>query len=67
VNTINVTAATLREHRVAKTTAHRWINRAVADGSWPVARVATATKPARALVMPPEAFDALVATLRGAT
>jgi hypothetical protein len=63
----HVTFHTLVERGVNARTAHRWVSRAVADGSWPVARVATATKPARALVMPPEAFDALVATLRGAT
>ena len=64
---VNVTVSSLAALGVSERTAHRWLSRAVADGSWPVARVATATKPARALVMPPEAFDALVATLRGAT
>ena len=62
---VNVTASTLKANGVPNGTAYRWFNRAVADGSWPVARVPTATKPARALVMPVEAFDALVATLRG--
>ena len=61
----HVTFHTLVDRGVNARTAHRWVSRAVADGSWPVARVPTATKPARALVMPAEAFDALVATLRG--
>lgn len=64
---VNVTVSSLAVLGVSERTAQRWLSLAVADGSWPVARVATATKPARALVMPPEAFDALVATLRGAT
>ena len=63
---VNVTAGTLKARGVPNGTAHRWINRAIDEGSWPVARVATATKPARALVMPAEAFEALVAGLRGA-
>lgn len=61
----HVTASTLKANGVPNGTAYRWFNRAVADGSWPVERIPTATKPARALVMPAEAFDALVATLRG--
>jgi len=62
----HVTFHTLVDHGVHPRRAHRWINRAIAAGSWPVARVPTATKPARALVMPQEAFEALVAGLRGA-
>ena len=63
---VNVMASTLERRGVPNGTAHRWINRAIDEGSWPVARVPTATRPARALVMPQEAFEALVAGLRGA-
>jgi hypothetical protein len=63
---VNVTFHTLVANGVHPRRAHRWVSRAVAAGSWPVARVPTATKPARALVMPDDAFDALVAGLRGA-
>ena len=63
---VNVTASTLKARGVPNGTAHRWINAAINAGSWPVARVPTATRPARALVMPQEAFEALVAGLRGA-
>ncbi len=64
---VNVTVSSLAALGVSERTAQRWISLAAAKGSWPVERIPTATKPARALVMPVEAFEALVATLRGAT
>lgn len=58
-----VTAQTLRAHGVPRSTAHRWVARAIDDGSWPTARVESRTKPALALVMPDDAYAALVASL----